>query len=407
MSGTSIDHIVSLIVFLAAMLLFVGLFNQTIQTGITYQRTSGLSEKCGDLLDTMALTPGITTSGTPSVFGVQDPEFTQYELSPFALMRLTSLTGSTASYAKTPGLTYSNITLGNNYLLTPSNDLITYSQASMLLGINGTYGFQLTLTPTIKITITEVSTNPLQLSMAVMGTGFPLANAPISYCLLPVMVNGAATPVFQNLVSNQTGTVYTDGTGSTPTLQFPIAIGPTLTYAFIAYAHLNGVTGVGFFEHSSVGTKSVIPFNAQLSAKQVIVAHSDDVPNNSPTSDVLYYNSTFIFVNQNYALQQTSPGSSSNQYGTVISSAGYPIQAISMSSYNPGILVIAYSNNGNGGVVMMPWGLSSLGFPISFGVTHTSQEKVVTDLRQVQVNGVSYQAELSLWSLQGFQVNGQ
>ena len=77
--------------------------------------------------------------------------------------------------------------------------------------------------------------------------------------------------------------------------------------------------------------------------------------------------------------------------------------SISMGSFTPGILVIAYSNIGNNGIVMMPWGLSSLGFSMTFGGTPVNHGWVATDLRQVQINGVSYQAKLSLWSVQGHQ----
>ena len=80
--------------------------------------------------------------------------------------------------------------------------------------------------------------------------------------------------------------------------------------------------------------------------------------------------------------------------------------SISMGSYTPGILVIAYCNNGNNGIVMMPWGFSSLGFSMKFGGTPVNQEWVASDLRQVQINGVSYQVQLSLWSLQNFQEAG-
>ncbi len=74
-----------------------------------------------------------------------------------------------------------------------------------------------------------------------------------------------------------------------------------------------------------------------------------------------------------------------------------------MGSYTPGILAIGYDNAGNNGVVMMPWGFSSLGFSLKFGGNPINQSWVATDLRQVQINGISYQAKLSLWSIQGYQ----
>lgn len=38
MAGAVIDHMISLIVFLAALLAFIGLFSETVQTAIMYQK---------------------------------------------------------------------------------------------------------------------------------------------------------------------------------------------------------------------------------------------------------------------------------------------------------------------------------------------------------------------------------
>ena len=54
----------------------------------------------------------------------------------------------------------------------------------------------------------------------------------------------------------------------------------------------------------------------------------------------------------------------------------------------------------------MPWGMSSLAFPVVFGGDPSKQEWVATDMRQVIVGGIAYQAKLALWSLEGYQVIG-
>ncbi|MGQ9641704.1 MAG: hypothetical protein ACUVUF_06225, partial [Candidatus Bathycorpusculaceae bacterium] len=154
MAGSTIDHLISVTVFLGALLIFISLFNQTLQTAIIYQRHSALATKCSDLLDNILLNPGIPENwskiGGPLYgFGLQDPEFTQYRLSPFSLMRLQSSVGEPVYYSRT-GLTYSNITMGfGNFLLVPYSEAINYSTVAKLLGINGTYGFQLTITSLI------------------------------------------------------------------------------------------------------------------------------------------------------------------------------------------------------------------------------------------------------------------
>jgi hypothetical protein len=114
----------------------------------------------------------------------------------------------------------------------------------------------------------------------------------------------------------------------------------------------------------------------------------------------LTYNAAFVKLsNENFELQ-------GNSTGYVWSGAGPTPEVITVPNY-PGILVMAYKNDfGSGGIVMMPWGLGSLAFPVTFGGNPAEQEWVATDMRQVLVNGVAYQAKLSLWSLKGVQVIG-
>jgi hypothetical protein len=404
-SGVSIDHLISIVVLFFAVLLFIGLFNQTLSAAVDYQRNTSTAKACGDLLDTMLLTPGIPTTGTPNAFGLQDQSLTQYQLSPFSLMRLDSTTQAPISYQKT-GLTYSNITTSpNNYLLYPYTDMINYSTALTLLGINGTYGFQLSLTPTVNLSIvqTSPSTGPLSLSLSVIGTGFPLAYANVNYLLIPVLLS-TSSPDFET-IAHQTGTVETNSVGSA-SITFPnFSPNPNLTYAFVAYAYLDGVTGIGYYEPSPVGDQSIVPFLDPLSTLNVTLANSEDIPKTSTSANTLYFNTTFILESQNYAIQETSLGSS-NPCGSVTSGQGKLPFSFSMGSYTPGILVIAYDNSGNSGVVMMPWGFSSLGFSMIFGGTPLNHGWVATDLRQVQINGVSYQAKLSLWSEQSYQESG-
>ncbi len=403
MPGVSIDHLISIVVLFFAVLLFIGLFNQTLSSAVDYQRNTSTAKACGDLLDTMLLTPGIPINGTPNAFGLQDTALTQYQLDPFSLMRLDSSTQAPLSYQKTD-LTYSNITTSpSNYLLYPYTDMINYSTALTLMGINGIYGFQLSLTPTVNISIAQVSASPLSLSLNVTGTGFPLANADVNYLLIPVLLS-TGSPDFET-IAHQTGTVKTNSVGSTSVTFSNFSPNPSLTYAFVAYAYLNGITGIGYYETSPVGTQSIVPFLDPLSTQNVTLANSADVPNTSTTANTLYYNTTFILESQNYAIQETSLGSS-NPSGSVTSGSGYPPISISMGSYTTGILVIAYDNSGNSGIVMMPWGFSSLGFPMIFGGTPLNHGWVATDLRQVQINGVSYQAKLSLWSEKSYQESG-
>ena len=53
----------------------------------------------------------------------------------------------------------------------------------------------------------------------------------------------------------------------------------------------------------------------------------------------------------------------------------------------------------------MPWGVNSLAFPVTFGGNPAGQNWVTTDIRQVTIDGIAYQAKLELWN-QGSQVIG-
>jgi hypothetical protein len=407
MTGSTIDHLVSLMVFLGAIMLFIGLFNQTIQTAILYQHHRSIATKCSDLLDNMLLNPGAPldwgkSNCTPTGFGLQDPEFTQYRLSPFSLMRLMSSTGSPVYYPKT-GLTYSNITMGfGNFLLVPYTKATNYSTAARLLGTNGTYGFQLTITPIITVSIFEVQPNPLILAVTVFGAGFPLSNAVISYCFLTVEPTGGegAYPAY----TIEYGTAYTDDEGSV-SLNFPDVDGTSESYVLIVYAHLCGLIGVGYHEHVTYDENYVVPFIADFEERRVIIAHSYDVHGGDNPAEIAY-NATFVLLTEDFTLREM-PMDSTGKVGKINYGEGKPFKEITIPTYNPGILIITYRKSAQEcGVVLMPWGISSMAFPVTFGEDPIGKEWVATDIRQVLVNNIAYQAKLALWSLQGYQVIG-
>ena len=402
MAGATIDHLVSLIVFLAALFLFLNLFNQTIQTAIVYQQHRYLATTCSDLLDNMLLNPGYPenwgkTNVTPTFFGLQDPEFKQYVLSPFSLMRLQSSVGEPVFYPKT-GLYYSNITVGfGNFLLVPFTEAVNYSTVARLLGINGTYGFQLTLTPIINVSISEVQSNPLKLSVNVTGVGFPLSNATVSYYLITVTVTNSSYPAF----TLHKGTVHTNDNGVVVLNFSDVNAGDS--YVLIAYAHLSGLLGIGYYKHVTYDQNYIIPFIADFQERKVIIAHSYDVHGGSNPAEITY-NVTFIYLTEDFTLRELRL---ENSTGRINYGEGKPYKEIVIPTYNPGILVITYKKSAqDSGIVLMPWGISSMAFPIVFGGDPSNKEWVVTDIRQVLVNGIAYQAKLALWSLKGYGVIG-
>jgi len=410
MAGSTIDHLISVTVFLGAILLFISLFNQTIQTAILYQQHESLATKAGNLLDNMLLSPGIPvnwgqTNVTPTGFGLQDPEFTQYRLSPFSLMRLRSSVGAPVYYSKT-GLYYSNITMGfGNFLLVPYSKAMNYSTAGRLLGTNGSYGFQLTISPVVTVSIKETQAkSPLKISVSVTGTGFPLSNAVVTYSFLTVSLSGGGTfPSY----SAKYGSANTDETGSV-LFTFPEVTDENTCYSFIAYAHMAGLIGVGYHERETSTQQYIIPFVDDFSTRKVLIAHSYDVHYFGPPEAEVSFNATFILLTEAFTLREMPmDNSTTGKTGKVNYGVGKPYATITIPTYNPGILVITYKKSAQeGGIVMMPWGLDPMAFPVVFGDNPFGKEWVTTDIRQVVVDGIAYQAKLALWSLGGYKVIG-
>ncbi|MGD8545645.1 MAG: hypothetical protein PVH12_05665 [Candidatus Bathyarchaeota archaeon] len=404
MTGPTIDHLVSVTVFLGAILVFIGLFNQTLQTAVIYQQHKHLGTKCSDLLDNILLNPGCPvkwgrSNGTPTVFGLQDPEFTQYRLSPFSLMRLQSFSGEPVYYPKTDSY-YSNLTMGfGSSLLVSMTQAINYSTAARLLGINGTYNFHLTITPIIKVSISEAQSNPLKLTVDVTGAGFPLSKAAISYCFITVARSKGAYPSY----TTDYGITYADDKGSA-LLNFSDIDGTSESYLLIAYAHLSGLMGVGYHQNVVHDENYVVPFISDFEEREVLIAHSYDVHGGDHPAEISY-NSTFVLLTEDYTLREMPLENTTGKLGKINYGEGKPYQKITIPTYNPGILVITYRKSAvETGVVMMPWGMSSLGFPVTFGENPSGQEWVATDIRQVLVNKVAYRVQLALWSLGGYGV---
>ncbi len=410
-AGTSIDHLVAVIVFLTAITLFIGMFNQTIQTGITYQRNRAVASKCSDLLDNMLLSPGIPpdwalTNNDPAGFGLQAVEFTQYQLSPFSVMRLRSTLGTPVTYSMT-GETYSNITMGfGQSLLVPYSEALDYSTVARLLGINGTYGFSLTLVPIVNVTITPTQLTPLSFSINVRGPGFPLANAQVDYCLIKVDSEGGGSFPTYHI---DYGNTATDAAGLA-VATFPGFDGASETCALVVSAHLSGLVGIGYYEHVQYGESYVIPFISSIANRTAILAHSWDVVGGDDPEAAIHYNATFLVMTDDFRLNEMPFVNATGSANGLLNSGRDPEHAydtLTIGTNNPGILVITYRKSANlNGIVVMPWGLSSLAFPMTFGGDPSNKSWIATDVRQVRISGVAYQAKLSVWSLSGYQVNG-
>lgn len=407
MTGATIDHLVSATVFLGAILVFIGLFNQTIQTAILYQHHRHLATKCSDLLDNMLLNPGDWSGSIPTSFGLQDPEFQQYRLSPFSLMRLLSSAGDRVYYNRT-GEWYSNVSwgLGGGYLLLPKSECVNYLTASKLLGVNGTYGFQLTITPTVTVDITEVQANPLKLKIQASGPGFPLSNANLTYLMFWANTTNPDEGV--PILNSNSGNLQTDLSGiaykefsSNPYLRVD---NNKTAYTIIVKAQVGGLYGVGYKSRETItGSGNIIPFVESYENGTILLAHKFGKNDPSGNQGAIFFNSTFYILPESFSPIRFEIQNSS---GHVNYGQGIPYQRIQIPTSNPGFLVVAYRKGNEYGMVVMPWGIGAIGISVVFGGNPSDKEWVATDMRQVLVGDVAYQAKLALWSLTGYQVIG-
>ncbi|MEM3703220.1 MAG: hypothetical protein QXX79_02195, partial [Candidatus Bathyarchaeia archaeon] len=359
------------------------------------------------------LNPGIPedwgrSNCTPTGFGLQDPEFKQYRLSPFSLMRLISSTGQPIYYPRT-GKYYSNITVGwGNFLFVSYTECVNYTTVSKLLGVNGSFGFQLTVEPIVNVSISKVSVGePLKLMVKAVGSGFPLVDSPISYLFLFVQKGDKQYPQY----AVESDTAYTDSEGNA-LLTFSNVNGEEDSYAVIAYVHFSGLMGVGYFSHVTTSlSEYIIPMVDDFEERRVLLAHSWAVkkPQDKTSQSELKYNASFVILSEDFTLREVPLENSTGKVGHVVYGQGseQAYGVITIPTYNPGILIVTYRKSATEyGVVLMPWGISSLAFPVVFGENPIGKTWVATDIRQVIVNGIAYKAKLALWSLEGYQVIG-
>jgi len=232
------------------------------------------------------------------------------------------------------------------------------------------------------------------------GTGYPLANSMFSYSLLLVNQDGNQYPS-HNVIN---GAGVTDPAGSA-TLSFSGIDGESQSYALLVYSYLNGLKGMGYYVHiPQSATKSVVPLIDSFQNRTVLIAHGDSVgePPQPPLSSELNYNASFVILTEDYNLRQVDLDQT-NDVGKVVyaSGSGQEYASITLPD-NDGILIVTYkSDTSQYGIVLMPWGFGSTAFELKFGGNSGWQEWVTTDIRQVTIGVISYQAKLDLWNLQG------
>jgi len=401
MAGATIDHMISLTILIAALLVAMMTYNGLFATAIDYDRNRQVANKAIDIINTICLSPGNPTdwgeiNGIVSCFGLQDPRVGGYSLSPYSIMRLN--TGSQlVEYPKDSGVFYNNISTNcGDAILTPIGDCVNYTTAAELLGVNGTYGFGVDITPTLNVNVSQVTTNPhLTLNVAVSGSGLPLSGATLRYYLFH-MESGSPYPYITTHPPNPPGVAEIGSSGSVD-IEFSDVTSGDPVYAFVVYASLGGVNGVGYHANNTIADDTfVVPLidGYEDGYLNLIFAHSWEFlhPGDEATAN---YNASFYTLASDFQLQRCVIP---NSVGLVNSTAESPITT-QIPASETGILIVSYNASDDLGSIIVPWGVGALGVSASFGGDPTGYDFVATELRQVTIDGISYHVKVSAWKL--------
>jgi len=399
-TGATIDHMVSLTILIAALMVAMLTYSGMFATAVDYDRNRQVANKAIDLMNTICLSPGNPTNwGTTNIsllgFGLNDPNVGGYALSPYSIMRLaTSISsgGSPLVYYPKTNLYYNNLSANYGHgVFAPTGGLITYECAAELLAINRTYGFGIDIAPTIDVEVTPVTgLGHLALNVEVSGSGLPLSGATLN-CHLFHVNELVVTPYSSVAQTNSSGQQL---------IEFE-TIDEDDAFSFTVYADLGGITGVGYYTKNTAGSdlQFVIPLIKNYTSGEVILAHAWDIFEDDSLHAEVQINATFFILTSNFQFQEYDLDFTSGplNYGT-----GKPYYTTQVPVSEVGLLVVSYKKSTNEvGTVIMPWGVGTLGVSVSFdsGSTPSGYDFVATELRQVTIDGISYQVKVSTWKL--------
>ena len=400
MTGATIDHMISVTILIAALMIAMLTYSSMFANAVEYDRNRQVANKAIDLMNTICLSPGNPTNwGTTNTsllgFGLNDPNVGGYALSPYSIMRLAtsnSSGGSSLVYYPKTGLYYNNLSANyGNGVFAPTGDLVNYSDAAELLGINRTYGFGIDIAPTLDVDVIPVTgLGHLAFNLKVSGSGLPLSGATLNYHLFHV----------NELVVTPYSNVSQTNSSGQKLIEFE-TIDEDDAFTLTVYANLGGITGVGYYTRNTCGTdlQFVIPLITNYTSGEVILAHAWDIFEDDSLHAEVQINATFFILTPNFQFQEYDLGFSTENlnYGE-----GKPYYATQVPPSEVGLLVITYRKSTNEvGTVILPWGVGTLGVSAKFdsGIAPSGYDFVATELRQVTIDGVSYQVKVSTWKL--------
>jgi hypothetical protein len=388
------------IIFVAA----VFFFSATVTNGVAYATQRNYAANAQNLFDYILLSPGSPadwgyTSTQPTSFGLAQQAAPQYTLSQGAVLRITPMQPININ-----GKTYYYLNMGGVAIIEPQNYYVNYTYAKQLLGINGQYEFQLTLTPAINVSVVkQPSTSGTVFQVTVIGYGGePIAGAQINAIL-----------VYAKQQSSKSGNSYNVGlqaySNTTDTLgQATIDVNiPTqsTSYYLLVQASSAGVTGEGYYSSNQLGTAlaniSVYPGSSTVNLTQHCAIST------SPPCGEDNYNITLLVTSggNHYSLIPVCacPAQNQNGNGSCLNAGkGSPYaKATCPGSFYNGFIVVAIAQRGQPNLqpqlLIAPISPQLFGVHVVYGYSPQGSVSAVTLTRIVDIGGISYVATFTYW----------
>jgi len=216
-----------------------------------------------------------------------------------------------------------------------------------------------------------------------MGPGFPLSGANLDYLLFWTIGKDeeGGWPLFNftscSTQTNSAGLAYLNFSDNPY-----IRVDDNKTaYTIILKAHVGGLYGIGYKSRETITSAgNIIPFVESYENGTVLLAHKWGKNDPDGNQGALHFNATFYVLPDNFApINVYIPNSTGLvNYGI----EGKPFHRIQIPTANPGFLVVAYCKSANEyGMVVMPWGIGTIGVSVVFGGDPSGNEWVATDMR--------------------------
>ena len=116
MTGATIDHMISVTILIAALLIAMITYSNMFATALDYDLNRQVATKASDIMNTICLSSGNPTdwgetNASVLGFGLQDPDAGGYALSPYSMMRLKTVSNDSqlVEYPPDSGNFYNNL----------------------------------------------------------------------------------------------------------------------------------------------------------------------------------------------------------------------------------------------------------------------------------------------------------